>query len=89
MEEFGKQARDAESRFFEYEQKRMKLESDLEEQRRKREEEHELCMQQMLMQSMQQMLATVMGGYQRPQSPPFTYPYTYPPTNYEDTQDQA
>ena len=42
VKEFSKQNGEAEKRFYEFEEKRMKLEAKFEADRRKREEEHEL-----------------------------------------------
>jgi len=46
MKEMNKQSEEAEKRFYAYEERRMQLEANLEEQRRK-QEEHELHMQEM------------------------------------------
>jgi len=54
MKEMNKQSEEAEKWFYAYEEKRMQLEANLEEQLRKREEEHELCMQEMFMKMIQQ-----------------------------------
>ena len=74
MKEITKQGEEAEKRFHEFEEKRMKLEAKLEEQRRKREDDHELRMQQMFMRSLQQMMCAAAGSFQ----PPFTPPYSGP-----------
>ena len=59
MKEMNKQSEEAEKRFYAYEERRMQLEANLEEQRRKRGEEHELRMQEMFMKMIQQMMPTL------------------------------
>ena len=62
MTEFSMQTTESDKRFFDFEEKRMKLEMEMEERRRVREEEQTLRMQQMFAQQMQQMMA-MMTGY--------------------------
>ena len=68
VNEMNKQSEEAEKRFYIYEEKRMKLEASLEEQRRKREEEHELCMQEIFMKMIQQVMPPTFNS-------PFSHPY--------------
>lgn len=74
MKENTKQGEEVEKRFYEFEEKRIKLEAKLEEQHRKSEDDHELRMQEMFMRSLQQMMCAAVGSYQ----PPFTPPYNGP-----------
>ena len=74
MKEITKQGEEAEKRFFEFEEKRMKLEAKLEEQRRKREDDHELRMQEMFMKSLQQMMCTIVPSFQPPYAPSYSGP---------------
>jgi len=85
MKEITKQGEEAEKRFYEFEEKRMKLEAKLEEQRRKREDDHELRMQEMFMKSLQQIMCTTVGSFQSPFAPPYSGPLQYPPTSYHDS----
>jgi len=77
----NKQSEEAEKRFYAYEEKRMQLEANLEEQRRKREEEHELHMQEMIMKMIQQMMPP--PAYH----PPLSHPYGATPYPYDNSAD--
>lgn len=85
MKEITKQGEEAEKRFFEFEEKRMKLEAKLEEQRGKREDDHELRMQEMFMKSLQQMMCTIVPSFQPPFALSYSGPLQYPPTSYHDS----
>ena len=54
--------KESDKRFFAFEEKRMKLESEIEERRRLKEQEHEIKMQKLFMQAMQQMMFALLGG---------------------------
>lgn len=62
MKEIVKQSEGSDKRFFAFEEKRMKRESEIQERRRIKKQEHEIKMQQLLMQAMQQMMFSLHGG---------------------------
>ena len=61
MSKFDRQTAESDERFLAFEEKRMKLEAEMEERRRVREEEQMMRMQQMFAQQMQQMMLALTG----------------------------
>ena len=85
VKEFSKQNGEAEKRFYEFEEKRMKLEAKLEADRRKREDEHELQLQEMFTKSLQQMMhSPTFGSFPPTFASPYGRPMQYSPRLFDD-----